>query len=145
MQDIYALGGLFLAAFVAATLLPAQSELVLTGLLAAGTHNPAILIALASAGNVLGSAVNWALGRYCMRFADRPWFPLSPASIAKGERWYKKYGRWSLLLSWAPFIGDPITLVAGLLKEPFPSFLFLVIIAKAGRYLVLAALVLHWL
>ncbi len=135
---------LFSAAFIAATLLPAQSELVLAGLLVKGAQPVWLLIAVATAGNVLGSSVNWLLGRWCERFRGRRWFPVKERDIAKAEAWYRRYGRWSLLASWAPVIGDPLTLVAGILREPFRSFLILVCIAKLGRYLVVAALALHW-
>jgi len=112
---------------------------VLAGLLLAGDYPVWALIAVASAGNVLGSAINWLLGRGIERFRDRRWFPVKADALARAERWYHRYGRWSLLLSWAPFIGDPLTVVAGVLREPFPVFLALVTIAKVGRYLVLAA------
>lgn len=131
--------GLFLTALIAATILPAQSEAVLAGLLLTGDYLVAALIAVASAGNVLGSVINWLLGRGIERFRDRRWFPMKGDALARAERWYHRYGRWSLLLSWAPFIGDPLTVVAGVLREPFPLFLLLVTIAKVGRYLVLAA------
>jgi membrane protein YqaA with SNARE-associated domain len=62
--------------------------------------------------------------------------------MARAERWYRRYGKWSLLLSWMPIIGDPLTLVAGVLREPLPMFLLLVTIAKVGRYLVLATVTL---
>lgn len=143
-MSLMALWGLFLAAFVAATLLPAQSELALTGLLAAG-HKPVwLLVAAATAGNILGSAVNWLLGRCCVRFQDKRWFPVKKEKLNKARTWYRTYGRWSLLLSWAPVIGDPLTLVAGLLREPFASFILIVGLAKLARYLVVAALVLPW-
>jgi membrane protein YqaA with SNARE-associated domain len=138
MIDFAAYGGLFLAAFVAATILPAQSELVLTGLLASGKYAPSALIAVASAGNILGAVVNWLLGRAIEYYRDRPWFPVKPHALKRAEDWYHRYGRWSLLLSWAPVIGDPLTIVAGVLREPFWSFLLLVAIAKIGRYVVLA-------
>ena len=138
MIDVADYGGLFLAAFVAATLLPAQSELVLTGLLASGNYSPVALIAVASAGNILGSVVNWLLGRAIEHFRDRPWFPVKPHALKRAEGWYHRYGRWSLLASWAPVIGDPLTVVAGVLREPFWSFLLLVAIAKIGRYVILA-------
>ncbi|WP_137045821.1 YqaA family protein [Pseudolabrys sp. FHR47] len=131
--------GLFLTALIAATILPAQSEAVLAGLLLTGDYAVWALIAVASAGNVLGSVINWLLGRGIERFRDRRWFPVKGDALARAERWYHRYGRWSLLLSWAPFIGDPLTVVAGVLREPFPVFLLLVTIAKVGRYLVLAA------
>ena len=104
-MSLAALWGLFLAAFAAATLLPAQSELALAGLLAAG-HKPVwLFIAVATAGNTLGAAVNWLLGRYCTRFQNRSWFPVKKKSMDKAASWYRRYGRWSLLLSWAPSPG----------------------------------------
>lgn len=137
--------GLFLSALVAATLLPMQSEAVLAGLLLGGSHSVAVLLAVATIGNVLGAVINWALGRFLMRFRDRRWFPASDAQMARAEGWYRRYGRWSLLASWVPLVGDPLTVVAGVLREPFWIFLLLVTVAKAGRYLVLAAGVLAWL
>ena len=145
MPDLLAYWGLFLAAFIAATLLPAQSELALSALLLAGQQPVWALITVASIGNVLGSAVNWLMGRYAHRLSDRRWFPVKGENLAKAERWYRTYGRWSLLLSWAPIIGDPLTLAAGLLREPFWSFALLVALAKTARYLVVAGLVLAWL
>lgn len=145
MTALAAYGGLFLAAFLAATLLPAQSEAVMAGLLAAREFPPALLIAVASLGNVLGSLVNWLIGRGIERFRDRRWFPASPQALERAQAQYRRWGHWSLLLSWVPLIGDPLTLVAGVLREPLWRFLALVSIAKIGRYLVLAAAVLHWM
>jgi len=136
--------GLFSAAFLAATLLPAQSELVLAGLLVMGDQPAWALIAVATAGNVLGSATNWLIGRYLMHFKDRRWFPAKQTTLDKAEAWYRTYGRWSLLLSWAPVIGDPLTVVAGVLREPLASFCCIVLAAKLGRYLVVAGVALQW-
>jgi len=138
MNDPAALGLLFLTALIAATVLPMQSEAVLVGLLLAGQQPPWLLVLVATVGNVLGSVVNWWLGRGIERFRDRRWFPASPDAMARAERWYRRRGRWSLLLSWVPVIGDPLTVVAGVMREPFPTFLLLVTVAKAGRYIVLA-------
>jgi membrane protein YqaA with SNARE-associated domain len=91
---------------------------------------------------VLGSVVNWLMGRGVERFANRKWFPISPAQMAKAKRRYHRYGRWSLLMSWAPLIGDPLTLVAGVLREPLGSFLVLVTLAKGVRYAVVALIAL---
>lgn len=145
MSTLAAYGGLFLAALVAATILPAQSEAVLGGLLAAGTYSPTLLILVAGIGNVLGSVVNWLLGRGVERFRKARWFPVSDGNLERAGRWYRKYGWWSLLLSWMPIIGDPLTVAAGIMREPFLRFLVVVSIAKFGRYIALAALVLHWL
>lgn len=98
---------LFTSALLAATILPAQSELVLVGLLLAGGQPPGLLILVATTGNVLGAAVNWALGRALDRLHDRPWFPVKPSALERAQRFYHRYGRWSLLLSWMPVIGDP--------------------------------------
>ncbi|SHM43218.1 membrane protein YqaA, SNARE-associated domain [Roseovarius litoreus] len=140
-----ALSGLFLAAFAAATIFPFQSEAVLAGLLVAATHPATLLIAVATLGNVLGSVVNWVLGRYLLVFRDRRWFPASASQLDRAQAWYGRYGRWSLLGSWLPVIGDPLTVVAGLMREPLPSFLLLVTIAKGARYILLAAATLAWL
>lgn len=145
MSTLAAYGGLFLAALVAATILPAQSEAVLGGLLATGTYSPVLLILVAGTGNVLGSVVNWLLGRGVERFRGSRWFPVSDGNLDRAGRWYRRYGWWSLLLSWMPIIGDPLTVAAGIMREPFLRFLIVVSIAKFGRYIVLAALVLHWL
>lgn len=139
MTSLAAYGGLFVAAFLAATLFPAQSEAVLAGLAMQGEHSIALLLLVATTGNVLGSLVNWLLGRQVERFRDRRWFPASPKTLARAEGWYRRYGRWSLLLSWVPIIGDPLTLVAGMLKEPLWSFLALVGFAKLARYVAVAA------
>jgi membrane protein YqaA with SNARE-associated domain len=126
---------LFIAAFGAATLLPLQSEAVLLGLFIDGSYTPQLLILVASIGNVLGSCVNWWLGLKIEHYKNKKWFPVSEAKMQKAQNMYQKYGFWSLLLSWVPIIGDPITLIAGLLKENFLRFLIIVSLAKTGRYL----------
>nr|WP_206020940.1 YqaA family protein [Pseudomonas aeruginosa] len=134
--------GLFVAAFGAATLLPMQSETVLVGLLLAAEQPPALLLLVATTDNVLGSAANWLLGRYIEHFRHRRWFPVQEDKLQRARQAYHRYGRWSLLLSWVPIIGDPLCVIAGVLREPFWSFLLIVLVAKAGRYLALAALTL---
>jgi len=126
---------LFIAAFGAATLLPLQSEAVLVGLLINGHYAPFILIAVASLGNILGSCVNWWLGLKIEHYKNKRWFPISQKKMLQAKKIYQKYGYWSLLLSWAPIIGDPITLIAGLLKENLTRFLLIVSLAKIGRYI----------
>ena len=94
-----------------------------------------LLIAVASLGNILGSCVNWYLGLKIEHYKNKKWFPVSADKMLKAQKTYQKYGYWSLLLSWVPIIGDPITLIAGLLKENLVRFLLMVSIAKIGRYL----------
>lgn len=126
---------LFMSAFGAATLLPLQSEAVLLGLFWQEQHPAVLLILVASAGNILGSCVNWYLGIQIEHYKDKRWFPVSEQQLLKAQRLYQKYGYWSLLLSWVPIIGDPLTLIAGLLKENFARFVLIVSMAKTGRYL----------
>jgi len=136
VEDPVALGGLFLICFLAATILPAQSEVALVALLAAGMASPPVLVVVASAGNVLGSATNWLLGRGVEKFRHATWFPVSGPQLDRASLWYRRWGRWSLLLSWVPIVGDPLTVVAGILREPLWSFLLIVSVVKATRYIV---------
>jgi membrane protein YqaA with SNARE-associated domain len=128
--------GLFVAAFLAATPIPFQSEIIFVGLLAADVAPLATLVIVASIGNVLGSCVTYALGRSLGHLQDHRWFPLSPPQMAKGELWFRRWGYWVLLVSWAPG-GDIAVAMAGLLRVSFPVFLILIIIAKTLRYIVL--------
>ncbi|ERH53065.1 DedA family protein [Pseudomonas chengduensis] len=145
MLSLSAYPALFLSAFGAATLLPLQSEAVLVALLLAGQHPLWALLLVATLGNVLGSWVNWLLGRSIEHYRERRWFPVSPARLQQAQGWYARYGRWSLLLSWMPVIGDPLTLVAGVMRERLWIFIAIVTLAKASRYAVLTALTLTWI
>mgnify|MGYP001034899887 CR=1 FL=1 len=139
MTDLAVYGGLFLTALAAATILPMQSEAALVGLVLTDAYPLWALLTIASIGNVLGAVINWLLGRGIDRFHHRRWFPVKPAVLDRASAWYRRYGKWSLLMSWAPIVGDPLTVVAGVLREPLPIFLLLVTFAKVGRYLVLTA------
>lgn len=132
-EQIAALGGLFLSAFGAATLLPMQSELVLAGLLAINAAPSWALWLVASVGNTLGAVVNYYLGWFIDRFENRKWFPATPQQMERARAWYQRWGVWTLLLSWAP-LADPLTVIAGVLRTPLWLFLLLVAIAKSGRY-----------
>jgi membrane protein YqaA with SNARE-associated domain len=142
MSLLVAFGGLFLAALIAGSFLPLQSETVLATLLLTTDHSPILLVLAASAGNTLGAVINWLLGRGIERFRDRRWFPASPATLERAQSQYQRYGKWSLLLSWVPIIGDPLTVIAGVMREPLGVFILLVAIAKTGRYVIVAALAL---
>lgn len=137
IQDLPALLGLFVAAFGAATILPFQSEVVFVAMQVSGAASLVSLVAWASLGNTLGAVVNYVMGRGAAQLEGSRWFPVSPDKMARAEIWYRRWGVWSLLLSWAPF-GDAFTVVAGVLRTPFWLFLLLVAIAKTGRYIVLA-------
>jgi membrane protein YqaA with SNARE-associated domain len=125
---------LFGSAFLAATILPGSSEVVLFSLLRDG-GNAVTLVAVATLGNTLGSVVNWALGRYLLHFQDRRWFYFSREQIEKAQRWYQRYGFWSLLFAWLPLGGDALTLIAGIMKVRLWLFLLLVGLGKGLRYI----------
>lgn len=136
---------LFLSGILSATLLPGSSEALLVALLVQAKSNIYVLLAAATVGNVLGSVINWYLGRYLMHFRSRKWFPLSEHQIQRAQVWFSKYGVWSLLFAWLPIVGDPLTLVAGLLKVRFSLFLPLVFAGKLIRYTVVALVTLVWI
>ena len=128
---------LFVVAFMVATIIPFGSEAYFITLLTIGEYNHFLLLIAASLGNILGSLFNWVCGYYINYFIKKPWFPINNKMIDRGNKAFNKYGKWSLLLSWVPFIGDPITFVAGTLRYSLLAFLILVSIGKVSRYLII--------
>lgn len=135
------LGGMFLSAFLAATILPLGSEIVL-GLLLAGGYDTAPVVAVATTGNVLGSLVNYWLGLTGARWLRRKTDRISKETLEKARERFAAWGTASLLLAWVPVIGDPLTVVAGILRVHPGIFILLVTIGKLGRYLVVAG---YWI
>jgi membrane protein YqaA with SNARE-associated domain len=116
----------------------------LTSLILLKKYNIWFLLLSASLGNILGSVFNWMCGYYAMFFVKKKWLPIGKKQIDKASLLFSKYGKWSLLLSWVPFIGDPITFVAGTLRYSFLPFLLLVSIGKIGRYLIVYLLIVNF-
>ncbi|UDM07142.1 DedA family protein [Halomonas sp. NyZ770] len=135
---------LFWVALASATLLPGGSEVWLARLWCLG--EPALgLWLVATAGNTLGSVINVAMGRYARQFQDRRWFPASPQGLARAERWYHRFGEYSLLLSWLPVIGDPLTVLAGVMRLAWWRALLWIVLAKGARYALLIVMAQQWL
>ena len=132
---------LFTISFLAATILPFSSELMLASMLSMENNNRILLIIISSLGNILGSVFNWVLGFYFMKLQNKKWFPFNKKQISKSSLWFEKYGKWSLLFAWVPIIGDPLTFVAGTMKTNFFIFLILVGIGKISRYFIISLLV----
>ena len=109
---------LFASSFSSSTILHGHSELTLTAFIAQKEYVTLHLIIVASIGNGLGSIVNWYLGLYFIKFKNKKWFPLNEKNMNNSSKWFLKYGKWSLLLSWVPFVGDGLTLIGGVLKVP---------------------------
>lgn len=127
---------LFSAAFAAASILPFYSELAVVGMLAAG-RSPVAVLVVAAAGNTLGAVVNWVLGRYLLHFKERRWFPVGERQLERAQRWFQRYGVWSLLLAWMPVGGDALTVIAGIMRVRLDVFVVLTGIGKTLRYAVL--------
>ena len=125
---------LSLISFLTATILPFSSEVVLTTMYLSNSFEPYFLLIFASIGNIMGSITNWYLGKKITLFQNRKWFPVSPDQLERSRKYFQKYGLWSLLLAWVPIIGDPLTLLAGVLKVRFGIFFVLVSISKISRY-----------
>lgn len=136
-DSLVALAGLFFVAFGAATVLPFQSEIVFVALQLRGDIPIEWIVIAASIGNILGSGLNYALGRVLERFHGRKWFPVSDAQLERAQAWYAKWGVWTLLLSWAP-LGDALTVIAGVMRTNLWVFFGLVTIAKTLRYIAVA-------
>lgn len=140
MELIAPYAGLFLTALLAATILPFYSEVLFLGLLAAG-YDPAFTWLSATLGNSIGAAINWVLGRYLLQFQERRWFPFKGASLARAQRWFQRFGVWSLLFSWLPIGGDALTFIAGMMRVGFGLFFTLTLIGKGARYAALMLIV----
>lgn len=128
---------MFSAAFLAATVLPFYSEVILYTLIGEG-QSLVLLLLVATAGNTLGSLVNWYLGRRLLDYRDRRWFFVSEKQITRGEWWFGRYGYWMLLLAWMPLGGDALPVVAGFLRVPLWKAAPLIAVGKAVRYVVIA-------
>jgi membrane protein YqaA with SNARE-associated domain len=138
MTEAKAFIGLFLSAFLAATLIPAQSEIGLGYLVINTDYSMVLLVTVANLGNTAGATINWFIGLEVARSVvnSKRMKPLTRYWTI--INWYKKYGQWTLLLSWAPFIGVPITVIAGVFKVPPKTFLLIVALAKTSRYILIA-------
>lgn len=124
---------LFFTALIAATLFPLSSEALLITLLYQH-HTPWLLWLVATTGNTLGSCINWYLGKQCLHWQDKKWFPFKPARLVRAQQQFQRYGLLSLLFAWLPIIGDPLTFFAGVMRIRFWQFLLLVAIGKSLRY-----------
>ncbi len=133
---------LFFTALIAATLFPLSSEALLAALLYQ-QYSPILLWLVATSGNTLGSCINWYLGKECLRWQDKKWFPVQPTQLVRAQQQFQRYGLWSLLFAWVPVVGDPLTFVAGVMRIPFWVFILLVALGKSLRYAIVILLALN--
>ena len=135
MNSLEAYSSLFISSFLSSTILPGHSEITLTTFILLEKYSQFLLIFFASFGNVIGSIINWYLGFYITKFVNKSWFPFKKNQLDNMSLWYLKYGKWSLFLSWVPFVGDPLTIVAGMFRVPLIIFITIVSISKILRYI----------
>ncbi|MGY0158116.1 YqaA family protein [Edwardsiella tarda] len=136
MSEFWAIAGMFVSSFTSATLLPGNSEMVLSGLLIAAQAPVFGLLVAAIVGNVLGGATNVVIGRALPQVT-----PQRGLAVALG--WLQRYGAAALLLSWLPVIGDLLCVLAGWLRLPWGAVLLYLTLGKAVRYALLAWLTLY--
>ena len=121
------LWGLFISAFVSATILPGNSEIVMVAVLAKFPNLFWETIVVATIGNTMGGMTSYAIGRVVPNKVER-----------KAMSWMRRYGEWALLLSWVPVIGDALCVAAGWFRiNPWLALVMLAI-GKCARYLVIA-------
>jgi membrane protein YqaA with SNARE-associated domain len=132
MLDSLGLWGLFLSAFISATLFPGGSEVLLGVLAARRQHDPWLLLAIATTANTLGAATTWLLG-YLLARRLPPESHLNDSQRRAVER-ARKWGSPILLLSWLPVVGDPLCFAAGYLRLPLAASLVFMALGKAARY-----------
>lgn len=134
MAEIHVLIILFVVGFTSAGFLPSQAEVVLFAILATGDYRAWLLVLVTTAGNVTGSVGNYYLGKYISKFKDKKWFPVKEKYLQKAQSLFKQHGPRTLLLAGIPFIGDPLTIAAGMSRVKMWLFLPLVSVSKACRY-----------
>lgn len=128
---------LFASALLSATLLPGSSEALLLYRLGEG-GGVLMPVLSATAGNLLGSLLTYAMGRAGNTLMHRRWLRIDEKDLERAEAWFSRWGLPVLLLAWLPVIGDPLCLFAGLLRVEPLRFVILVGLGKLARYAFLA-------
>ena len=135
----HGLPALFILSFLAATVLPLGSEWLLVLLIINGQQIPAA-VTVATLGNSFGACTTYAIGIWGSEFFINRILRLDASGSTRAGRLFRRYGVWSLLFSWLPVVGDPLCLLAGTFRTPFPLFFLFVLVGKAGRYAAVAIL-----
>jgi membrane protein YqaA with SNARE-associated domain len=134
------LSSLLLSAFLAATILPGGSEIILAKLVLFNDYSNSLLLSIATIGNVFGSLINYILGLYLAKLQGKKFIPITKQQIKKYSKIYQKYGIYSLLFAFLPIIGDPLTIIAGIFRANIWLFLLFVTIGKFIRYVLIISI-----
>jgi membrane protein YqaA with SNARE-associated domain len=126
--------GLMTLSFVAATLFPLSSEAAFYASIKLGML-PGEALLFASLGNCLGITFNYVLGRWGSGPLHQK--TLQSRTGKRAMEWLDRHGLAALLLSWLPILGDPLTIVAGLVRTNFLHFALICYSLRILRYLAL--------
>lgn len=140
MEDLlieWGLPALFTLSFLAATVLPISSEWLLA-ILIFNQQSLFATVTIATLGNTLGAITTWGLGIWGANWLIHKVLRISSRERALAEKWYNRWGLWSLLLAWTPILGDALCLIGGILRVPIIPFSLLVATGKGLRYLLVA-------
>jgi membrane protein YqaA with SNARE-associated domain len=129
--------GLFAAAFLAATVIPMSSDIVLVVMVAAG-FEPVTCVVVGTAGNWLGGMTSYYLGYLGKWEWIEKWLRISPEKASRVKKYIDKYGSYTALLSWLPFVGDAMAVVLGLVRSSVLRVAIFMLIGKGARYAFLA-------
>ena len=139
----YGLPGMFVSAFLAGSILPFSSELVMAGLQLAGA-DPWGLVVWGTLGNTLGGLLNYGIGRLGREEWITRYAKVSPERLERGRRWVHRYGAWAGLLRWLPVVGELITVAMGYLRVNWATSLLAILVGKGLRYYVVVFLVSYY-
>ena len=134
--------GVFLVSLLASTLIPFSNEVVVMAMPALGYEFWQIII-WATAGGYAGSLFNYFVGKKGGEFVLSRWVKVKPERWAQAEEAFQRWGNWALFFAWLPFIGDPLTIVAGVFHVDWRLFSVLVFTGKFLRFIVLLQVV-YW-
>ncbi len=130
--------GLFFSSFIASTIFPGGSEAVLAYLVAEGSNPATQLVAVASFGNTLGALTTWFLGYLTAK--KYPLQQLLPGKKQQAIASVRRWGRWALLFSWLPVVGDGLCFAGGWLRLPLWTSTLAILLGKTARYVMIAIL-----
>lgn len=134
--------GLFLVSYLSATIVPLSAELAVVGMVALG-YNTVLIVVIASVGSFLGALTNYFVGEKGSDFIFSRYYKIDEASLSRAEKQFNRYGGIALFFSWLPFVGDLLTVVAGVLHTDMRTFVFWVLLGRIVREIVAVSLATH--
>lgn len=136
----HGLFGMFISSFLAGSILPFSSEVVMAGLQVAGA-SPVGLFIGGTLGNTLGTLVNYWIGSLGKEEWITKYLKLPPAKLEKGKQYVVKYGAWAGILTWLPILGEALAVAMGYLRTPLWFSILAMLVGKGARYAVILFLI----